>query len=732
MSSWHSSYIQSLNNWKSESLNQLFNADLNKIDDTWKNLMSDLQQERIQPSIEISSQEQLKKYYFVDHDNVEIFLQWESNTGLDFENKREKHLKKVEEEYRMIYRVQKTKKKMDDIFVNYRKDIVSKVLALFTDMKRRGESINDKFLVDSKFKTIWSEWKSQIEVTAAPEFSDISTDLQSALLESEIIKSMHVLPEKSILINKTEDFIAMGQESFQNLSNLRSDTDTKSSYFTFYDLFNFGIWCISTIFPGNIKASPGSSQFNNLLGILSTECERKINDYLSSLLNNESPYDLNSFHIIINQCYETSIKQNSSQKYSSKRSLELKTDFIFDFIFYECCKAIPTLQHIQERFISRTNLDAKFNQLEDKLKFTFNQLCEGIESEYLCASELAKITMSGLKDCLADFVPKVFLSIFMNDSKNKSTYSDRPSLILTVLKDLARKRMFDEYLSYVENPINFLLDYAQKQLQIFLTREDVIKTTKRKVLEEVNMLTEFFSEVCNEVSTEEYNEIPITWMRFKKQFYSQIKLKIRNVSYNDLDVLDIHKISDYSQFCHLYGEELKRLVQETEWTDWIVSIIEKEVSLYKTITDPILECEELCPFCNELCQLSCGTHEHYCGTFHRPQGINGWRGYHDKKISLHSCTSCIKWKTQFYINDVQYNYVDYKTVNSRFRSWKILGEDALESKYWNWVLYHFEDEFVAHYEILKNEFTSQWSNLTGEEVIKDLENHYRNHIFRKD
>ena len=64
---------------------------------------------------------------------------------------------------------------------------------------------------------IWSEWKSQIDVHE-PEQSNISNDLQTALLESEMIKSMHALSDKSTLINDTENFISIGLESFQNLS----------------------------------------------------------------------------------------------------------------------------------------------------------------------------------------------------------------------------------------------------------------------------------------------------------------------------------------------------------------------------------------------------------------------------------------------------------------------------------------------------------------------------------
>ena len=736
ISSWHSSYIQSLNSWQSELLNTLFNADLDNLDKTWKSLMYDLQQEKIHPSIEIALQNQLIQSYFFDSENSEIFTQWKASTELYFIQKREKHLEKMEKEFKLIYEFQKTKKRMDENFVKCRKDIVLKVFALFTEMNRSGESLKDINIIESRFSAIWAEWKSQIDVHQ-PELSDICNDLQCILLESQIIKQMLVQSDKSLLINDPTNFIPIGRNSFENLSKLVSETDKKSYYYTLRDLLkkvNTSIGYISTIFSRGSRSNAGKNQFQTVLNILKTECERNINDYLSSLLKNESPYDQNYFHIIINGCYGTLSKHNSSQKFNNMQgsSLELNNDFIFYFIFYQCCKAIPTLQQIQDQFFSRTSLDFKFQHLEESLKTTFVKLCEGIGSQYLCASELAKITMSGLKDSLADTVPQIFLSVFLDDPKHSTTYADRSSLILSILKDLARNKVFDDYISYIKHPINFLVDFVQKQLKKYSQRIDVRKKMEKKVLKKFNSLVEFCYEACCQTSIQEDSDISITWTEFKLGFYSKIQPKVRNVSFSDLDILDIYDISDYSQLCRFYQEELERLVNETEWSDWIINLIEKEVSLYKNITDSILECEELCPFCNELCQLSCGDHEHYCGTFHRNTGVNGWRGRNDRKISVFNCTRGIKSRGKFWYNGVLYDYVDYKLVNSRFKSWQILGEDDVDSKYWNWVLYHFEDKFVAHYGILKNEYTSHWYRLTEGEVIKDIAKHYRNNLFRKD
>ena len=542
ISSWHSNYIQSLNKWKSISLNELFNADVGILEDTYETLTAELQKERLTPSIVIDSQNNLMHRYFTNHDNVEIFSQWKANTESHFSNKRERHLNKMEKEYQMIYKLQKTKKQMDDNFAKYRKDIVDKVSHLFIELRETGESIKNKSLRDRKFKSIWDEWKSQIEVDKT-EPCDISNDLQKSLLESRIIKSMHVLSIRKDLIQDTDRFIAIGKGDFRQLSTsyTQGQSNKKVAYYVFNDILQritIVIGYISDILSSKVTSDASTNQYRSTLSILDTECARKISDYLSELTKSKSLYDPNYFHIIIDICYKIVFKNNSTQKDNMHQSLQLTNDFIFDYTFYQCCKAIPALQNIHDEFVKRTNLDYKFTQLEEKLKLTFVKLCDGIQTEHLCASELAKITVSGMKDALADAVPQEYFSVFMSYDNNNATFTKRSSLILRILKDLARNKNFDDYIAYIKDPINFLVDYVQKQLKEYSTRESILQVVVNRLREMIDTHIDSFILECSEACKQCTQSTPEVWLHFKRTFYSKIKGKVRNFSYNDLDVLD--------------------------------------------------------------------------------------------------------------------------------------------------------------------------------------------------
>ena len=732
LSCWHSKYMQAMNEWKSESINLLFNADLETVEETWDNLISELNKERMNPTFETESQKRLVKIFFFDHENVEIMTQWKENIRLHIEKKRELQINEMEREYTMIHRVQQTKKEMDQKFTRCRKDIISKVNSLFIEMKDQGRTLKDQTLVESNFQNIWNEWKSQIEIGEIRK-RNISTDLQRTFSDSPIIKSMNVLPHKSNLLIDTSKFRDIGNNNFEYLAKL--EPSKEPGYFVWNDLVEKTTLTVlfSAIFKRRTRHDAGTNRFKNELQIIETECARKLNEYMAPLIKKLCPYDPNYFLIIIEKIHKILNQHNSAVKnINSQQSMEFTTEFIFDYIFFQCCKAIQTLAKIQDNFISRTSLDFKFNHLERQLRETFIRLCEGIQNEHSCALELANITFEGMKDYLSDSVSDIFLSVFQNDPKHSVTYHGRASLILSILKDLAHERKFHNYISYITDPFNYMIVYTQNQLKNHFKKRTVQKAILNLVIDRVTSLVEFYH---NESSNSSFNLKELSnlsnWKSFKTKFHSAIKHKVRNLSYSDFDVLDIHKIENYEQFCNLYSQEMKKKISETDWNSWIEKILEEETSLYKNLTDHLMECKALCPFCKEPCQLSIGNHEHYCGTFHRPVGVNGWRYVDSREISLNNCTTSIKYKRKFVHLGLTYEYVNYKTVNDHFRSWKILGDDAMDSKYWQWVLYTFEKEFVEHYGVLKNAGISYWKYLTEEEVVKDLEMHYKIYIFKK-
>ena len=316
-------------------------------------------------------------------------------------------------------------------------------------------------------------------------------------------------------------------------------------------------------------------------------------------------------------------------------------------------------------------------------------------------------------------------NLFINDPEYGSIYSCRAS----VLKQLAKKKDFNTYISFINSPFTHFDAYILTNIRSYSMKQYVISN----ILVNTKQSIHDFTARCAEITTSAHTQGIDTFIGWKQHFHKNIMHSVRGIKLSDLNILDVYTVANLRQFSELFLQSLDDCINQFDWEDWITVILTTNefIEIKDNIIDSLIECKALCPFCSEPCQLSSGKHEHYCGTFHRPKGISGWHYLESNIICLDECTTSIGRNGLFRYKDKSYRYRDYRTVNEYFNSWKILGEDSIESKYWQWVLYTFHEEFVDHYAILPNDkIDEEWSDLTEEEVIDDIERHYQNYLFK--
>ncbi|KAI6650699.1 Interferon-induced very large GTPase 1-like [Oopsacas minuta] len=297
---------------------------------------------------------------------------------------------------------------------------------------------------------------------------------------------------------------------------------------------------------------------------------------------------------------------------------------------------------------------------------------------------------------LKDTVLQLMQNLFVNYPEHGTIYSNRGSLQLYILKDLAKKKDFKAYISYISSPFGYINSIIHNNILEYSQKETVVTN----ILININQCIHNLKTQCIDAANSVSQNID-SWDEWKQHFI--------NLSSN------------------LFAQMLEASIGTFDWRAWISEVLTLDLfnEIQENILISLIECKSLCPFCREPCQLSAGEHEHYCGTFHRPQGLSGWRYLQSRKIVVEECTTSIRCDMRFRYKEEFYNYSDYRTVNEYFNSWRILGDDSIDSKYWQWVLYTFQKEFVAYYEILENEkIDIAWSNLTEEEIINDIEKHY--------
>ena len=735
--SWYSKFIQDMISVKSEFITKLYNVECDSLRSTLQEIIQELDTKVTETK---QQSDKIIDHFFIKHERKEIFEQWKSKTAQFFIDCRKKEEKRIRQDCEAIFKVIGQKQGMVEKFNTCRRQIVSEVHDLFVKYKvafDAPDSVGDKVAfdapgsVDTLFSEYWEKWRPQFHNSEFLEYSDISSDMQQVFLECSRLKQLNVSSSRQEYLFDNNIFKEVGRGDFDTISRSISAAQAECSYYKILDYHHKKITWVKFKRFLHLSRHRSETELDHTqikFTSIFTDQNDSIDDFLSNIPQ-DSNYDKCYFFMLIDKCVNLITDYNElEKKVNARQSIILTNYYIFDFTFFQCCKAIQNFEDLQETFLEKSNLEKKLSELESELKEIFHALCAGIQSENLCATELATITLNGMREHLKDTVLQSLHKLFIEDSEHGTIYSSRPSLQLSVLKELAKKKDFNTYISFINSPFTYIDNYILGNIREYSVKQSVVSN----ILAKINQCTDNFRAKCAEITKSAHSQDINTFKEWKLHYHTNINQSVRGVKLSDLDILDVYTVENLKQFSDLFLQILDDSIKQFDWKDWIRKFFTntKLLTIKENITDSLIGCKALCPFCKEPCQLSAGEHEHYCGTFHRPKGINGWRKSDSNKIVYRECTTCILQKRKFLYEAKSYNYEDYRTVNDYFNSWKILGQDSIDSKYWQWVLCTFQKEFVDYYKILPNKtIDERWSHLTKEEVIDDIENLYRESYF---
>ena len=731
--SWYSDFAQKMAAIKSEYFNQLSNVEIHQVKDKLDIILTDLFDST--QNLSLDTEKLIMDSYFVRSQHKECLQQWNSETKRYFKSCRDREYKKVKEECDTISKVERQKQMIDENFASYRKEIVTKVRNLYEDKKA---SFGSEDSVQSFFDEIWKEWKSQIQIPVVG-CVNIPRDLRQILLEIPHLQHLDVIAEKKYLIQDLTKYEVFGNSVFEEMAQVYGEDHADYNYYEIINLQthrttlgkkvkNFFRAAISPFSKEDKSTTTEERELKNFRSIIQN-LDNQITTIIEQFPTN-SNYCIDYFQVIIDQSVKAISEYNKTEKSSARESLILTNHFIFDFVFHQCCKAIEKFELLQEKYLEQNSLEIKLFHLENILNGSFSQLCAGIQSEDLCARLLMQITLDGMKRYLNDTILQLLHQLFVSDPEHDTLYTSRASLQLAVLKELAKKKDFQSYLRYIRFPFDYINSFIQRNIIEYSQKQTVLSNLMINLDVKMQDLMAQFIEASRFYPSEEGIS---SWVEWKQHYHNSIANNVRGVKLSDLEILDIHAVTNYRQFSDLFKEIIEDSCKKFDWQKWVQEILAKSsfTKLQESITDSLIECKALCPFCREPCQLTAGEHEHYCGSFHRPQGITEWRDFYSKKIVIEECTKSVRINQKFVYKDTWYNYSDYRSVDDIFKAWNILGQDSIDSKYWQWVLFLFQDDFVNCYGIVRNDKIDQnWSHLTEEEVIDDIEKHYQNYIFK--
>ena len=648
--------------------------------------------------------------FFKVKEKAKICGQWESRTKDHFEDSRRALQKEVQTkcctEYNLIMNQSKLSKKIGEI----ESSLVVKVKEFLKTVKNSKNIDNNS--INSTFELFWKQCLNtlniqQQEITRCnipadlyEYFNSLSwfTSAPSKFLERlRDWKAYIKIGKNNCMFYKTHVKIhcdhSLPNDFYPSLANAltkRNHSDLDYSGKRIY-------WFI----------------FDHLTNI-SKECKHFI-----SQLPRKTAYNKNYFGEL-NRHISTMIDSiNEEERYANHITIRFTDNFKRDQMFYHCCKAIPDLMSLQDSYIRGYCVQTQLTDLRERYFQTFSKSVKTSISEKACSEHLSDIVLDGMRRYLVSILNKLAVDMFLYD--NQEIVRSKGTIQLTILKGFVdNNRDFSKYLNYIRNPDKCMNTWFRTQYIEYSKRDTSLRKIQNSIMTQVNQFLDCYTEAAKSCKSMR------TWHHWKVSFLSKISLRVYSLRFEHLIVLDTYDVSDFDQLYAFFREDIHTRCKDFDWKQWMKSKLSETCEPLKQVMNTKLECIAMCPFCREPCQLSVGNHEkHYCGSLHRVDAVNGGREYPSGRMFAIECTISVRDGRRFIHNGESYSYSDMNKAGPPYSSWNILADDACESKYWQWFTYKFENNLVKHYGYKSHPDVRYWRNITKQQVLQDLNEHYQ-------
>ena len=735
LAGWSFQFSNEMCQWASAAINRLSNCGSDDLSGVWREVQEGLA--TVCQTALRERESEIIQEYFESSLKKQSFNKWRDWSVEFFARTRTQEQQRVQTECFNFHATHLNLQLMKQHFETTKRFLSDKVREVFEQVKKESRSFESQEVINEMFEEEWNNWISNVpSCVSIPRLeSDIQGDIKTILITTPCLQAIKS-EDKVNLCEAISDYTTMysiefelGKHHFTVTNNADGILEMiKRPYNTFFQLLealkaSTGLFSHSCSDSDDINYTKAQKYTESL----SDKCQ----EFVSNLPTNAN-YNKSYFTSLVELVATETMKLNCEEKSSADSSIEFSKLFILEFAFYQCCRASSQFKDLQDSFLERTNPDTELQLLKRDLKQIFTCLCEGIQKEDSSSSLLASLLFEGIRKSLIETVQRVAVLKFTQEPEHENIYKTRQLLHLQVLKSLAKKKSFDTYIQYIHHPLQYMESWIKSNLVQYCTMDSSIERLKREVLEpllreKIELIRESGLTAVPENSSDQFS--PELWGKWKTDFHTRISTCVRDIGIDTLSRIDTYAVTNLPQFCQFLYEHLTQLADQFDWTNWLHGLMTRGLPVQPLICN-LLECRALCPFCREPCQRGGTQHQHYCGSFHRPKGIGGC--YHNtiKTLSIAECTSSVGSDKRFWYGKQSFAYADYRQVNDHFASWRILPDDAVESRYWQWVLFHFQSQFCSKYGYAANTEVSRWSGLTEEDIVEDLERHYQNYCFR--
>ena len=406
-------------------------------------------------------------------------------------------------------------------------------------------------------------------------------------------------------------------------------------------------------------------------------------------------------------------------------SITFTPEYNFEVYIRVCKYAIPKFQEMSDSFTIWTD---PIIYLEKYLK---GQLLTSFKNQYKQteAEEGIAGTLSAYFKTPVCYNVERNLGCIMATSmiSSEKYFSDKYALKVKVLTDLYHRNDFQEYMAYIKDAKQSLKDHIEHYTMLYCDQKlpkGNLTRLQHSAREQIFQLFEVIEEVISQISDTNVQawlinfcnhtdlrelEVLICYQEFRNYY---------NITLQELDLTNFKRV--FEKELHELKNTLVELFSKTTYEK---SIHWKERPY--ELLESLVGCTAQCPFCKEQCDLL----EHHVNDadhrteVHRIDCLAGWRIRDTKVMTTDFCPALVCGEKFFYKPDGErHPYKDYRSV---YHNWSIPPDTTARScLYWKWFVSTHRLALAKEYNALPPEVPPHWSQITWQEIKKDLESTY--------
>ncbi|XP_039871739.1 interferon-induced very large GTPase 1-like [Simochromis diagramma] len=701
--------------------NRIENGNLNKVELTYLKEKTSKTYEEIKTAM---------KKYFDENREKEFLAQWRGRFETKLKEVHDEQVRTVKRKLDEVIQQKEARKKLDDKKKEFEDKLLQKSKELAQQLKDKAK---DEEELQKQFSSVWSDWVTEITADIKP-VEDID-------LEEDQFKILQELGFEPILINESKtsgsykkissvgdysDYVILQKiKGLDETSESEPSRDIVENYHHTSILGTYVKKPVSNFWKYTKTFFRYSSQHKSHCALSCHEQQQ-----IRLLIDKAEKLSLDSIRAkpVATRGYTSAYLQEVAkivkekvEKFQSESKCTVKKDFKVDLLLYVFYKAEILLLDSQEEFKMKHDPLTYLTNKKTQYYTVFKSFCKG----HLSAVVLAELICEKMKASIVEAVcNKTAIGLAGEMRCSFPAFSgNRLNLEKHVLKSLAEKEDFDDFITYIRNPRSQTEAFIKAEVKKYIFRDHKDETVNilKKNVDDVNMLVRQALSTATQNVQSQGGDIKM-WL---KEFSSLLKDELT------LDTFSSQNFSDINNFDFLM-EALKK--EFTPISDEIRSLSLNKLKESRLKPDEILIdqlcncCWVTCPFCAAVCTNTIEGHSgaDHSVPFHRPSGIKGWHYRGTVEFSIDFCTTNVASDGSFYPHHDSEEIVPYKryrTAGPEYADWRITPDES-KLAYWKWFVCRFQDQLEGYYNLKfqeRGEIPSEWKTISKCKAIRSLD-----------